>query len=58
MTNDLKTLLEKAKSAQMTAEESEQQRQSFAFGNTNIENPRITKETIRKEAEAIKSGDE
>ena len=41
----------------MSPEEEETQRQSFAYGNTNIENPRITREMIKNEAKLIKSDD-
>ena len=54
MTNELNELLEAAKKVSVSAEEKEEQRRSFAFGNTNIENPRITRETIDKEAEALR----
>ena len=36
-------------------EQKEEQRRSFVFGNTNIENPRITREMVNKEAEALKN---
>ena len=54
MTDNLKELLEKAKSIKMSPEQKEEQRRSFAYGNTNIENLRITRETIDKEAEELK----
>ena len=54
MTDNLKELLEKAKSIKMSPEQKEEQRRSFAYGNTNIENSRITRETIDKEAEELK----
>jgi hypothetical protein len=34
-------------------EEKEKQRRSFAYGNTKIENPRITRETVDREAESL-----
>ena len=37
----------------MTPEQAEEQRRSFAFGNTAIENPLITREMIDKAAEDI-----
>ena len=37
----------------MTAKESEQQRRSFAYGNTNIENESITKDTIEQAARQL-----
>jgi hypothetical protein len=54
MSDDLKDLINKAKSVIPSPEEKEKQRRSFAFGNTNIENSRITKETVDREAEALK----
>jgi hypothetical protein len=57
MTNEPKTdldkLLEMARGVPVTAAEREQQRRSFAFGNTNIENQRITRETIDRAADKL-----
>lgn len=55
MTDTLKALLEKAKTVRMTPEQKEEQRRSFAYGNTKIENPRITREIIDEEAELLKN---
>ena len=55
MTQTLQELLAAAKAARISPEQSEAQRRSFAYGNTNIENPRITRETVDKEAEDLKS---
>jgi hypothetical protein len=41
MTKHLENLLEAARRAVPTTLEKEEQRRSFAYGNTNIENPRI-----------------
>ena len=57
MSEDLKTLLEKTKNTKMTREEKEEQRRSFAYGNSKIENDRITREMIDREAEALKAQD-
>lgn len=54
MTRELQELLEAAKNIHVSPEQKEKQRRSFAFGNTNIENPRVTRETVDKEAEALK----
>lgn len=54
MTDNLKELLEKAKSVEVSPEQKEEQRRSFAYGNTNIENPRITRETVDQAAEELK----
>ena len=56
MPKDLETLVKLSQSAPMTPAEQEAQRRSFAYGNTAIENPRITRELIDREAEALKSG--
>ena len=54
MSENLKELLEKAKAIKMSPEQKEEQRRSFAYGNTNIENPRITRETVDQAAEQLK----
>ena len=53
MTKHLQDLLEAAKKVVSTPEEKEQQRRSFAYGNTKIENSRITREMVDSAAEAI-----
>jgi hypothetical protein len=50
---DLSSLLERAKKVQMSAADKEAQRRSFAYGNANIENERVTKETVDAEAELL-----
>jgi len=54
MTDNLKQLVEKAKRLEVSPEQKEEQRRSFAYGNTNIENPRITRQTVDQEAEKLK----
>jgi hypothetical protein len=54
MSTALETLLKAAKNSTFTAEQKEEQRRSFAYGNTNIENSRITRELVDREAEALK----
>jgi hypothetical protein len=51
---ELQQLLDAAKNLEFTPEQKEEQRRSFAFGNANIENPRVTREIVDKEAEALK----
>lgn len=51
---ELQMLLDAAKKLDFSPEQKEEQRRSFAFGNTNIENPRITRQTVDQEAEALK----
>jgi len=47
-------LLERARSVKMTIGELEEQRRSFAYGNTAIENDRITREVVDREAVKLK----
>lgn len=53
MSKDLEKLIRATKSVDFTAEDKEQQRRSFAYGNTKIENSRITRELIDEEAESL-----
>ena len=53
MSTELEKLLELAKRVQMTPEEKEKQRRSFAYGNARIENERITREAIDRAADSI-----
>jgi hypothetical protein len=53
MSRDLEYLIERAREVQMSPQEKEEQRRSFAYGNTKIENPRITREMIDQEAEKL-----
>ncbi|CCD86737.1 conserved protein of unknown function [Bradyrhizobium sp. ORS 285] len=46
MTNDLKELVERARQIEMTPDQLGEQRRSFAYGNTNIENERITRQMV------------
>jgi hypothetical protein len=49
----LEDLLEAAKKFVLTQQEKEEQRRSFAYGNTKIGNSRITREMVDREAEAL-----
>jgi len=53
MTSGLDALLEKARKVTPSPEHREQQRRSFAYGNTRIENSRITREMIDEQAEKL-----
>jgi hypothetical protein len=53
MTDALKTLLEAAKKAEPSAAQREDQRRSFAFGNTAFENSLITREMVDRQAELL-----
>lgn len=56
MNAKLSTLIEMARLMRMSTEDWEEQRRSFAYGNTKIENDRITREIVDQEAEALKHG--
>ncbi len=53
MMDDLKKLLEAAKTATPTPEYREEQRRSFVYGNTHLENELITREIVAREAEKL-----
>lgn len=53
MSEKLQALLKRAKLVKMTSDERERQRRGFAYGNTNIENERITRETVERAAVAL-----
>ena len=54
MTDALKRLIAEARKVVSSVEDREQQRRSFAYGNTNIENSRITRETVDREADNLR----
>jgi hypothetical protein len=58
MTDKLATLIERARSVQMSPRQAEEQRRSFAYGNTKIENTRITRKMVDERAEALKRSHE
>jgi len=53
VTKHLEDLLEAARKRVLSPQEKEEQRRSFAYGNTKIENPLITREMVDEEAEAL-----
>lgn len=55
MSESLEKLLEEAKRRPFPEEEREAQRRSFAYGNTKIENDRITREIVAEQDEVLKS---
>ena len=55
MSPELIELIERARRVEMTDEDRERQRISFAYGNTKFENNDITWDTVRKAAEDLKS---
>jgi len=46
MTKELAELIERARKIEMTPHQAAEQRRSFAYGNTHIENERITREMV------------
>jgi hypothetical protein len=46
MTKELQELVERARKIEMTPDQVRAQRQSFAYGNTHIENDRITRQMV------------
>jgi hypothetical protein len=53
MTDPLKKLIEATRTLDQSAREREQQRRSFAYGNTKFENDRITREMVDRQAEIL-----
>jgi hypothetical protein len=54
MTDKLAELIDKARAVKMSPEAQEEQRRSFAYGNTKIENDLITREMVNQAAEELK----
>jgi len=57
MPDYLRSMIEKAKQVNMTPKQREEQRRSFAYGNTKIENDQITRESVDREADAMAEDD-
>ena len=53
MSGALNELIEATKGIVASSEQREEQRRSFAFGNTALENPRITRKMIDDQAEHL-----
>lgn len=53
MDDSLTRLVEAAQKLPVTRENRENQRRSFAFGNTAFENPQITRDLIDREADKL-----
>ncbi len=58
MGEELQALIEVAKRVTPTPAQREEQRRSFAYGNTAFENSRITREMIDRQAEKLSADDE
>jgi hypothetical protein len=53
MAEQLRDLIERAKRVAMSDADKEAQRQSFAYGNANIENSRVTREMVATAAQRV-----
>ena len=53
MTRNFEAMLEAARKVQTTPQQREEQRRSFAYGNTAYENSNITREMIDRQAEEL-----
>ncbi len=53
MTERLIALIEKARNVRMTPAESEEQRISFAYGNSNYEDRRVTREKVLRASSSL-----
>jgi hypothetical protein len=53
MTKELQELVERARRIEMTPDQVTAQRQSFAYGNTHIENDRITRQMVVEADEKV-----
>lgn len=58
MSEYLQELIEAARRIPFSDEEREAQRRSFAYGNTHIENDRITREMVDEQADLLKQASE
>jgi len=54
VTKKLTALIERARAVKMTKEQREEQRRSFVYGNTKIENELITRQMVDEQAAAQK----
>jgi hypothetical protein len=53
MTDELEKLIAAARNLKMTELQARRQRVSFVYGNTHIENPRITREMVAEADDKI-----
>lgn len=53
MTDELKALIEAAKSVEQNTKTAEKQRRSFAYGNTKFENDLITWDIVNEQADLL-----
>jgi hypothetical protein len=55
MTKELQELVERTRKIDMTPDQLREQRRSFVYGNTHIENDRITRELVAQVDEELES---
>ena len=53
MSGEMSDLIDAARKVQMTASDQEEQRRSFVYGNTSIENDEITRELVNVQADLL-----
>lgn len=53
MESNISRLVEMAKRVQMTSEQKNEQRKSFVYGNTKIENSSVTREMVERIAKTV-----
>lgn len=53
MTSELRALIEAARRVELSPQQRESQRRSFAYGNTSFENRQITREMVDRQAEKL-----
>lgn len=54
MSDKLQKLIDASRNVRMSEAQKEQQRRSFAYGNANIENERVTRKMIDEAAEKVR----
>ncbi|HEX3500326.1 MAG TPA: hypothetical protein VHT04_13485 [Stellaceae bacterium] len=54
MSNSLSRLIEMAKAVTVSEDQKEEQRRSFVYGNTAVENQNITRDMVDRQADANK----
>jgi hypothetical protein len=55
MTKNLEELVVRTRKIRMTSQQLQEQRRSFAYGNTNIENARVTREMVAEADQELES---
>jgi hypothetical protein len=58
MSEQLRVLIEEARNVEVSPEDLEQQRRSFAYGNANIENDHVTPEVVDRAVEQLRNAPE